>query len=914
MKNRLYHLNRTLILFLLAFLTSNFVRSQGMVQKAVVRQVNSVIGGYYEALPQEYNNTTKKYPLLVFIHGMGEVGNGSSQLSLVLRNGPPKLINQNHFPGSFSVNGQSLSFIVISPQLNTATGAVPAVNDLINQVVQQYRVDENRIYITGLSMGGGISFEYAGTSAYADRLAAVAIVCGNKPAYTGLVNAVGAAQTPVWAFHNLNDGTCPVSYTNDWISKLNAYVPKVVPAAKKTIFPVSGHDAWTKAYDPTYKEDGKNVYEWMLQYTRNGATAPPASNTPPAVNAGADIGITLPANSSTLTATASDNGGSIVSYKWDIVSQPAGGAAVIASKTAAATAVNNLVVAGNYQFKITVTDNQGSTASDTKNITVNPASGNGTTTRSIKVNFFAGSNPEASWNNWNVKSSLSSTTFNFDNGTSSGITAQLSNQTSVSDNSTGYNTTMAPVNVGRYASYSTTNRTLTLNGLDNAKQYALEIYSSRKGISHNSTRITVNGVSQTILTDNNLSTPFSFGSITPSSGKISVSIEKLSTYNYINGFILTEIGSGTGNPGTNAPPVVNAGTDKSIQLPLNSVALSATASDANGSIASYSWSKVSGPSSFSFSNTSIANPTLSGLAQGTYTFRLTVTDNQGATASDDVNVVVNAATSGGGETKYVKVSLFAGSNPYNNSEWNNWNTTASLSSAALKYSDGTTSTVKATLSQQSAVSDNGSGFNPTMCPAPVGRYASYSTSNRTLTISGLDDARQYTLELYAARTGVTKNTTRFTLDGNTVDILTDNNTTKKASFTATPVNGKLVINLQKLATYNYLNGFVLTETGSGQASAKSIEQTNTEESQPALQVFPNPVNDRAALTFKNPFTGKATITITDMSGVIKQSFTISKNQSGAIQTYISIPLLSKGQYILSVEMINWKQSLTITKL
>jgi hypothetical protein len=178
----------------------------------------------------------------------------------------------------------------------------------------------------------------------------------------------------------------------------------------------------------------------------------------------------------------------------------------------------------------------------------------------------------------------------------------------------------------------------------------------------------------------------------------------------------------------------------------------------------------------------------------------------------------------------------------------------------------------------------------------------------------LDDARQYTLELYAARTGVTKNTTRFTLDGSTVDILTDNNTTKKASFTATPVNGKIVISIQKLATYNYLNGFVLTEAPSGQARAKSIEQTTTEQSQSALQVFPNPVNDRAALTFNNPFTGKATVTITDMSGVVKQSFTISKNQSGAIQTYIAVPQLSKGQYILSVEMKNWKHSTTITKL
>jgi hypothetical protein len=93
---------------------------------------------------------------------------------------------------------------------------------------------------------------------------------------------------------------------------------------------------------------------------------------------------------------------------------------------------------------------------------------------------------------------------------------------------------------------------------------------------------------------------------------------------------------------TNPPPTVDAGTDKAIALPTNSVILNGTASDPGGSIASYSWSKQSGPAA-TLTNANTATLTASGLVAGTYTFRLTATDNQGATAFDDVIVIVRQA-------------------------------------------------------------------------------------------------------------------------------------------------------------------------------------------------------------------------------------------------------------------------------
>jgi poly(3-hydroxybutyrate) depolymerase len=272
----------------------------------------------------------------------------------------------------------------------------------------------------------------------------------------------------------------------------------------------------------------------------------------------------------------------------------------------------------------------------------------------------------------------------------------------------------------------------------------------------------------------------------------------------------TTSSSGSTQP-VNLLPVANAGSDKSITLPTNSIQLTGSGSDSDGSIASYSWTKIAGPTSYTFSSATVASPTVSNLAQGTYTFRLTVKDNSGATATDDVNVVVNGSTTTTSSTtgKTVMVNLYGGSYPYSNTQWNNWNTSSSRTISSLKYSDGTASTITASVSTQNAVSDNGSTYTTTMAPKEVGRYASYSNTNRTLSISGLDNTKTYTLELYASRSGVSNNTTRFTVGATSVDIKTDNNLDKKAVFTVTPVNGTITVNLTKLNTYNYLNGFVL---------------------------------------------------------------------------------------------------------
>ncbi len=98
----------------------------------------------------------------------------------------------------------------------------------------------------------------------------------------------------------------------------------------------------------------------------------------------------------------------------------------------------------------------------------------------------------------------------------------------------------------------------------------------------------------------------------------------------------------TVNPAPNVAPVASAGADKAITLPTSATTLTGTATDSDGTIASYTWTKVAGGTA-TLTNASTATLSVSALVAGTYTFRLTVKDNAGATATDDVVLTVNPA-------------------------------------------------------------------------------------------------------------------------------------------------------------------------------------------------------------------------------------------------------------------------------
>jgi hypothetical protein len=258
----------------------------------------------------------------------------------------------------------------------------------------------------------------------------------------------------------------------------------------------------------------------------------------------------------------------------------------------------------------------------------------------------------------------------------------------------------------------------------------------------------------------------------------------------------------------NPEPVVtaNAGPDQQISLPVSSISL-----NGSGSMlaSSYLWRQLTGPSATTIANASAATTNVSGLlTAGTYSFELAL---NGGVSKDTVYVFATI----GSTDKVININIFGGSNPYNNTQWNNWNEPANRTSPVLKYADGVSSGVTITTSATFSVSDNGTSYPTTMCPREVGRYAMISsTGAHTLTFSNLKtDGTLYNLEIYASRNN-TGNTTRFTVNGKVVDINTSNNYTNAARFTNLIPNasGQIVITITRAAgTYAYVNGLKLTE-------------------------------------------------------------------------------------------------------
>jgi hypothetical protein len=263
------------LLWILCF-TATATHAQ--VQTAKYNQsIASNTNGFYEYLPEGYATGTQKYPLIVFIHGNGQRGNGDSlQLPRILQ-GLAKVIQDGKFPKSFTVNGATHRFIVLSPQF-IVWPSPNQVEEVINYAVSHYRVNRSRIYLTGYSMGGGVVWDYVGdNSSYANRIAAIFPVAGSSFVSPERGRVIASANIPVWATHNHGDPTVPVSKTHNYIASINA-APAPTPLAKKTIFSSYAHDAWTLAHDPLFKENGLNAYEWLLQYQRTKLTA--GSNSP----------------------------------------------------------------------------------------------------------------------------------------------------------------------------------------------------------------------------------------------------------------------------------------------------------------------------------------------------------------------------------------------------------------------------------------------------------------------------------------------------------------------------------------------------------------------------------------------------------------------------------------------------------
>jgi predicted peptidase len=209
---------------------------------------------YLVFLPEDYGkDPAKKWPLMIFLHGSGERGN---DVNMVKAHGPPKIVEtQKDFP-----------FILVSPQCPAGTGwHVPELNQLLDHIMAGYSVDADRVYATGLSMGGFATWDWATQSP--DRFAAIAPMSGGGNA----TNAHRIAKLPIWVFHGEADPVVPIAKSQEMVDALK----KLGADVQFTHYPGVGHDCWSLAYG------NPELYTWMLSHHR-GETPRPA--TQPAAN------------------------------------------------------------------------------------------------------------------------------------------------------------------------------------------------------------------------------------------------------------------------------------------------------------------------------------------------------------------------------------------------------------------------------------------------------------------------------------------------------------------------------------------------------------------------------------------------------------------------------------------------------
>lgn len=245
---------------------TEFVETAAPLLLPVNDSINADIGGYYVALPTHYLTSGKKYPLLFFLSGAGVYGNGNTDLYKMLKEALPLLLKENIFPPDFLVNGKHFSFIVMMPQFKSSPDDPNVVMDALNLAMAKYPVDRSRVYLTGIS-NGSVAGGYV-AAANPSLFAAMVPVAGIDVDTMGCQSMVNA-NLPIWAFHNNDDQRIATSYTTNFIELYNSMNPAI--PARLTLFAPYGslnHDAWTKAMNPSYKENGMNMYEWMLQYTR----------------------------------------------------------------------------------------------------------------------------------------------------------------------------------------------------------------------------------------------------------------------------------------------------------------------------------------------------------------------------------------------------------------------------------------------------------------------------------------------------------------------------------------------------------------------------------------------------------------------------------------------------------------------
>jgi len=200
---------------------------------------------YLIYLPEDYHKSEKNFPLILFLHGAGERGDN------------PEMVKTHGLPDLIWNQGKKFPFVIVCPQCPkfgwwSREPQVSILNALLDDIISSYRIDKDRVYLTGLSMGGFGTWEFA--SSYPEKLTAIAPICGGGNPR----NAEKMKHLPIWVFHGERDRIVPLERSKEMVEALE----KLGANVRFTVYPDATHDSWTKTYN------NPELYDWFMKYKR----------------------------------------------------------------------------------------------------------------------------------------------------------------------------------------------------------------------------------------------------------------------------------------------------------------------------------------------------------------------------------------------------------------------------------------------------------------------------------------------------------------------------------------------------------------------------------------------------------------------------------------------------------------------
>ncbi len=214
------------IIIFSTFLSLSGGYAQAQLIKGELETVSVENISYFLYYPKEYESSTKKFGLLLFLHGAGDIPSSESQEIK-----PPKAL----------IDGTQFPFLVLAPQLrglkkmwNTKT-----LMQLVDSIIKNNSIDPNKVYLSGLSRGGAAAWNLV--IEYPHTFAALAVVCAMAPTpYASWIDK----DLPIWVFHGEEDKAIPVSESEEMVTKLKALGHTVTFTKYKGL----GHEIWDVVY------------------------------------------------------------------------------------------------------------------------------------------------------------------------------------------------------------------------------------------------------------------------------------------------------------------------------------------------------------------------------------------------------------------------------------------------------------------------------------------------------------------------------------------------------------------------------------------------------------------------------------------------------------------------------------------